>query len=124
MKKLILIALLSLPFASSFAGNMKCLSDDERYEIRASLDVSEKIIHSMEYFKDGKSYMKFSALELDISKGKKKDSYEVLFYKGALYLGLERAKNADGSLSEYASGEFLPKNSILSFERKIDCLFY
>lgn len=119
MKQFILIALLSLPFTNSFAGNMKCISDDERFEIRAELDISQKIIYSMEYLKDGKSYKKFSNLEIEVSEGKKKDSYEVLFYMGALYMSLEREKGSD-----IARGEFIPKNSIFSFERKIDCLFY
>ena len=124
MRKLILFILLALPITNSFAGNMRCLSDDDKYEIRASLDLSNKIIQSMEYFKNGKSYKVFSDLELEIDSGKKKDSYEVLFYQGAFYLGLERLKNSDGVLSDTAEGVFLPKSSIFSFEQKISCLFF
>ena len=65
------------------------------------------------------AYKKFSNLEIEVSEGKKKDSYEVLFYKGALYMSLEREKGSD-----IAHGEFIPKNSILSFERRIDCRFF
>ena len=100
------------------AETMKCVSEDAKYEIVAEIDFETKKIELMEYFKNGAKYMEFTDLDMTHSRTiftGRKDSYDVVFAQSALYM--ELIMENDGKVH----GNFLPTNSILSFERQISC---
>lgn len=116
MKFLIVLAALSTQFAH--ASIIQCLSDDNEFTITADIDFGDKKVHSMEYFREGTKYLEFSNLDMDYSNNiftNRRDFYEIRFNASALYMDLFVDKNG------VISGWFLPKNSILAFERKITC---
>ncbi len=116
MKYLLMMGLIFSQFAQ--AEVIKCISEDNKFEIVANVDFENKKVENMDYFKNGVKYLSFSNLDMDYSNNiftGRRDTYSVLFSQSALYMELVVGKT--GSIY----GNFLPKNSIIAIERAIYC---
>lgn len=116
MKTMILAALLFTQVA--YAKTMKCVSEDNEFQIVAEVDFEAKHIATMDYFRHGVKYLSFANLGMSHTRNfftGWRDVYDVQFVQSALYMELVFGNN--GMLF----GNFLPRNSVLSFENQIIC---
>lgn len=116
MNYILMLGLLISTYAS--AEVLNCVSDDGEYSFVTDVDFAAKKMAHIEYFQNGKKYQTFSNLKMLHSRSiftGNKSNYEVLFPESARYMTFIIEKN------KTVHGVFLPRNSVVSFERSMSC---
>lgn len=122
----VLILALSLLSSSVFAGSFYCVSDDDKFEIKATYDMFDQNIEEMTYSYKGKDpFVTFKNVPFSVDRlyGKTHEM-DVYFGQAFRYLVIKRKTIAkSGAWEKTGSGRFIVRNNLFSPEYLIDCEF-